>query len=67
MPRFNVDFSDQATAVLDELAAQQGTTKADIIRRAIALQKWFEDTRDSGSKIIVELPDGRQREVVPIS
>ena len=66
MPRFNVDFSDEATAVLDELAAKQGTTKSDVIRRAIALQKWFEETRDAGSKVLVELPDGRQREIVPL-
>ena len=67
MPRFNVDFSDEANAVLDKMAARHNTTKADMIRRAIALQKWFDETRDSDSKIIVELDDGRQREIIPIS
>jgi predicted transcriptional regulator len=66
MPRFNVDFSDEATAVLDELATKQGATKSDIIRKAIALQRWFEETREAGAKVLVELPDGRLREIVPL-
>lgn len=64
MARFNVDFSDEATAILDELAKRQNSTKAEVIRKAIALEKWFNDTTANGSKIVVEAPDGKLREVI---
>lgn len=66
MPRFNVDFSADALATLDELATRQDTTKAEVLRRAIALEKWFTDTTDERAKIIVEYPDGRSREIVKL-
>ncbi len=65
MSRFNVDFSDEASAVLDELARRQNTTKAEVIRRAINLEKWFADTTASGAKVLVE-KDGRTREIVKL-
>jgi hypothetical protein len=65
VPKFNLDLSDQAAAVLDDLASQQGTTKADILRQALSLQKWFNETQKKGSKIVVE-SDGVQREVLPL-
>jgi len=65
MARFNVDFSDEAVAVLDELARRQKTTKAEVLRRAINLEKWFADTVADGGKLIVE-KDGRQREIVKL-
>ena len=66
VPRFNVDFTPEALAVLDELAARQNTTKAEVLRRAIALEKWFTETTDKGSKIIVEDDQGRMREIVKL-
>jgi hypothetical protein len=64
LARFNVDFSDEANAVLEDLAGRQKTTKAEVIRKAIALEKWFSDTTRDGSKIVVEAPDGKLREVL---
>ena len=64
MPRFNVDFNEEATRVLEDLADAQGTTKADVLRKAIALEKWFNETLQSGSKIVVEAPDGKLREIL---
>jgi predicted transcriptional regulator len=66
MSRFNVDFSDEAVAVLDELARRNGTTKAEILRRAVNLEKWFADTLAKGAKVIVEAQDGTQREVMKL-
>lgn len=65
MARFNVDFSDEATAVLEELARRQDTTKAEVLRRAIHLEKWFSDTTASGGKVLVE-KDGQTREIVKL-
>lgn len=64
MPRFNVDFSDETLRVLEDLAKRHGSTKAEVLRRAVALEKWFEETRAEGSRIVVERPDGHQREVL---
>lgn len=65
MARFNVDFSEEAAAVLDELARRQNTTKAEVLRRAINLEKWFADTTASGGKVLVE-KDGQTREIVKL-
>jgi len=35
--RLSLDLSPEANTVLDNLASQQSTTKADILRKAIAL------------------------------
>lgn len=66
MARFNVEFSEEAMATVDELAKRQNTTKAEIIRRAIALEKWFFDTAAEGSKVVVEKPDGTQRQIMKL-
>jgi len=66
MARFNVDFSEDAIAVLEDLARRNGTTKAEILRRAVNLEKWFTDTVTSGAKVIVEAQDGTQREVLKL-
>lgn len=66
MARFNVEFSPEARAMIEELARRQDTTRAEVLRRAIALEKWFTDTTDRNAKIIVEEPDGRVREILKL-
>ena len=66
VPRFNVDFSPEALAVLDDLASRASTTKAEVLRRAIALEKWFITTTDRGGKIIVRNPDGTEQELLRV-
>ena len=66
MARFNIDFSDDAAAVLEELSDRLHSSKAEVLRRALALEKWFEDTQREGAKIIIE-KDGRQRELLRIA
>ena len=66
MARFNVEFSPEAQTMIEELARRQDTTKAEVLRRAIALEKWFTDTTDRNAKIIVEEPDGRLREILKL-
>jgi hypothetical protein len=63
--RFNVNFSDAAYRDLNTLAERKGKTMSEVLRDAIALERWFDDARSSGSKVLVEQPDGRIREVVP--
>ncbi len=63
--RFNVNFSDGAFRDLSTLAERKGTTMSEVLRDAIALERWFDETRRAGNKVLVEQPDGSIREVVP--
>lgn len=65
MARFNIEFSEEAARALDELAEKQQTSKAEIIRKALSLEKWFNETTADGGKILVE-KDGRLREVLKL-
>lgn len=62
--RVNVYFSDDAYEVLAEIAHRRGKSVSDVIRDAIALEKWYEDTKEEGGRVLVELGDGRVREIV---
>jgi predicted transcriptional regulator len=41
MPVLTVEFNDRMNDILQELADKKGTTKVDIIRRAVALYKYI--------------------------
>jgi predicted DNA-binding protein len=62
--RVNVNFSESAYETLDELARRRGKTMSEVLRDAISLEKWFEDTRDEGGRVLVER-DGEAREIIP--
>jgi hypothetical protein len=63
--KLNVSFSPSAYATLEKLADEKGKTMANVLRDAIALEKWFVDTTKDGSKVLVEHRDGKIREVIP--
>jgi hypothetical protein len=63
MARFNVEFSEETLAVLEELARRQGTTKADVLRKAVHFEKWLSDSSEKGDKILVE-SGGNVRELL---
>ena len=62
--RVNVNFSDGAYDDLETIAAQQGRSKADVLRDAIALERLFQDTKREGGRLLVER-DGEIREIIP--
>jgi metal-responsive CopG/Arc/MetJ family transcriptional regulator len=67
MARFSVSFSDEAYATLEEIARREGKTKVEVLRDALALEKWFQDTKRSGGRVLVERQNGtgsQLREVV---
>ncbi|MDG2510974.1 ribbon-helix-helix domain-containing protein [Stenotrophomonas maltophilia] len=52
-------FDEKLTATLDELKAATGaSTKAEIVRRAIALLKVVQDAKDSGGEVVIRTDDG---------
>jgi predicted transcriptional regulator len=62
--RVNVNFSDDAYNTLKEIAHSRDKTISEVLRDAIALEQWYESTKQEGGRVIVELEDGRVREVV---
>lgn len=49
---------------LKRLAALRGTTVTAVLRQAIATEAFVNNELQNGSKLLVEKPDGRLRELV---
>lgn len=62
--RVNVNFSESAYATLEQLAERRGKSMSEILRDAISLEKWFDDTYREGGRFLVE-QDGETKEIVP--
>jgi hypothetical protein len=62
--RVNVNFTESAYKELTALAERRGKTVSDVLRDAIALEHWFDETRREGSRVLVER-DGNVREIIP--
>jgi metal-responsive CopG/Arc/MetJ family transcriptional regulator len=62
--RVNVNFSENAYKTLEDLAERKGKSMSEVLRDAIALEKWFQDTTETGGKVVVE-QGGQAREVIP--
>lgn len=48
---------------LEFLAHEQGKSKTEVLRDAVSLERWFQEARNEGGKILVER-DGEIREIV---
>ena len=67
MPRYTIDFDDKFDKTLTDLVDSTGaTTKADVIRRAVAsysyLKKAQQENKDA--KIVVTDKNGTNKEIV---
>jgi hypothetical protein len=65
MPRYNVEFSKEVNQALERLAEEQGGSKADVLRRAIALEQWLAEVKEKGGRVLIE-QNGNISEVVRI-
>jgi metal-responsive CopG/Arc/MetJ family transcriptional regulator len=61
--RINMNLSQKTYDELAKLANEKGKTLSEIIRDALALELWFEETRKEGGRILVER-GGKAREIV---
>lgn len=61
--RVNVNFSEPVYEMLDRLAKRRGTTMAEILRDAIALEAWVDEEREKGGRVLVER-NGEVRELL---
>ena len=50
MPKLTIRFGDKTDKLLKELAAEKGTTKTEIIRRALLTYKYLNDETKDGDK-----------------
>lgn len=54
MPQYSVNFNDDFDKVLTEASKQQGATKADIIRKAVASYVYLnKETKNNGHKVSI--------------
>lgn len=56
--RVSLDLTLEANDVLERLATRSGTTKSDVLRRAIALVEVAQDAKDRGHALAVAATDG---------
>jgi len=50
MPKLTIRFGDKTDKLLKELAEEKGTTKTEIIRRALVTYKYLDEETKDGSK-----------------
>jgi predicted transcriptional regulator len=62
--RVNVNFSEDAYEDLARIAEKRQKKVSDVVREAIAFEKWYQDTVDRGDSVLVERKNGRVQEVV---
>ena len=61
--RLNMDVTPDFRDNLKDLAAREGISVKEIIKRSLALYEEFLDERDSGTKIIYRHKDGSEEVV----
>jgi predicted transcriptional regulator len=64
MVKLTVQLSTRTDRILAELAEKQETTKAQVIRRGIALLSYLEDEVARGGRVVVKRPDGEMEIVL---
>lgn len=62
--QLHVNFSDGAYEALQELCEAQSKTMTEVLRDAITLERWVQQIRDEGGRLLVEQRDGSRREVI---
>lgn len=66
MPRMTIEFNDKIEEILKSISNDEQTTKADVIRRALALYDVVHKEVEKGRKVIIKDKDdgGRETEIV---
>ncbi len=62
--RVNVHFSDEVYQELTRIAQERGTTLSDVLRDAVTLERYVNDTRREGGRLLVEKRNGEMRELL---
>ena len=62
--KLTVNLSDEAVTALEAISAQRGVSVTEVLRQAIASEKFLNDEVSKGAKILVERPNQPLREIV---
>jgi Ribbon-helix-helix protein, copG family len=62
--QMSISLSGDTAELLEFLAASQGISQNEAIRRAIATDVYFIKERQAGSKVLLQKPDKEIREVI---
>jgi hypothetical protein len=64
MKKITVNLPLEQITFLQCIAAREGISATDVLRRAIQSERFFEDREQAGEKVLVEKTDGSFREVI---
>ncbi len=64
MTKYTIQMNDQLDAVLDELTAKRGISKAQVIRKSLTLLKLAEDQKDHGYALTLQKEGHAPREIL---
>ena len=64
MAKFNLEFSDEASKTLEQIAKIRKASKTEVVRSALNVYAFLEDSLRSGGKIYVESANGEKTQVV---
>ena len=59
-----ISLPKDTVAVLRELAAARNVSFAEVVRRAITVEKYLNEVRNEGGRILIEDPDKLIKEIV---
>lgn len=59
-----ITLPEDAVAVMHELAEARNVSLAEVVRRALTIEKYLSDARKDGCRILVEDPDKLIKEIV---
>jgi len=62
--RTTVNLTAEAVDAVRQMARERGTTVADVIRRAIWIEKFLHEARKTGGRVLIEDADHGVRELV---
>ncbi|HKD83589.1 MAG TPA: hypothetical protein VKB58_02485 [Terriglobales bacterium] len=60
MAKLTVEFNEKMNQILDTLAKEKGTTKAEVLRRAVALYRYLDAEQKEGENQKVSITRNNQ-------
>src|SRR5579872_6198675 len=62
--KVTVNLTPEDVETLNAIAAKRGVTKTEVLRRALAMEKFLDESADSGEKILLQSPDNSVRQLL---
>jgi len=59
-----ISFSGEAYEILEDIARRKNKPIEDVIEDALGLERWYQEVREQGGRVIIERNDGSVKELV---